>query len=213
MFVMLSERLKIWKMNYPKISSPRCDVVWAGWRSDTFTLQQAGWQFSAEQDIAAMRFRFAIKHPNYRIYGLSQLVDFAEYQEFYGNHRFDRPAPLVINHMVSRAESRLIDDLSKFNPVDCEPQLNMESKIKSIEDFMIFRPIDKAKEIIVPDFQINDLLKMIIEKQDPKQAEIREKKRKEWRKFQREINEAQTINVEEVIDNRSDIVAQLVCVR
>lgn len=161
-----------------------------------------------------MRFRIAIKHPNFRIYGLSQLIDYGEYQEFFSSHHaFARPIPIVIQHMVSRMEINLMDNLTSFRPIDAEPQLMMERQVKSIEDFLIFRPINNAKEIIVPDYQVQDLLQMIIAKQDPKQAELRENKRKEWRKFQREINQAERIDVENVLDNRSDIVAQLVCVR
>ncbi len=160
-----------------------------------------------------MRFRLAIKHPTYRIYGLGDLMDYGDFAEFKDNVYRKYP-PVHIKHMVSRMDVHVFDDLSKFNPIDCEPQFNMrKEQVKSIEDFMIFRPINKATEIIVPEFEIKDLMDMIIQKQDPKQAEIREKRRKEWRKFSRAINEANTFSVEQELDNRNDIVAQLVCIR
>jgi len=209
----IERELEDWKMNFPKISSPMVKVLWAGWESDTFTLQRAGWQISAEQDISSMRFRLAIKHPNFRIYGLGDLMDYGEYAEFKDNVYRQYP-PVHIKYMASRMDIHVYDNLSNMNPIDCEPQFNIkETQVKSIEDFMIFRPINKANEIIVPDFQVRELLDLILKKQDPKQAEIRENKRKEWRKFTRQVNDAETISVEQNLDNRNDIVAQLICIR
>lgn len=187
--------------------------MWAGWESDTYRLQEAGWQLSAEQDITSLRCRFAFKHPNFRIYGLSNLINYAEFYDSYSQDKgiFRQLPPLVIQYMASRMEIILYENFKNFQPIDAQPSIITEEK-KNIEDFMIFRPIGNTKELIVTPQQVPELLDLIIAKQDPKQKEIREKKRKEWRKFAREINETQAISIEEEIDPRKNIVAQLITV-
>lgn len=160
-----------------------------------------------------MCIRIAIKHPDMRIYGISDLYNFTDFHDGFSRPYLGNGPQINIRYMVSRMEIRVMDNLSAFNPIDATPQLNIQEKIKSIEDFMIFRPLDKAKELIVAPHEVNELMDMILKNQDPKQKEIREKKRKEWWQFTREINEGTIVNLEERIEPRNDIVAQLVCVR
>lgn len=199
-----------------RISSAICKVFWAGWESDTLTLQKQGWEISAEQDIASMRFRIALRHVGLRIYGLSQMIGYAEFRDLYSSdNMMGRPTPPIhIQYMASRMEINIIDNsMQNFYPVDAQPSIMINQQRKSIEDFMMFRPIGKANEIVVAEYDVAELLDMIKNKQDPKQAEIREKKRKEWRKFQREINqEGASIQYEQQIDNRNNIVAQLITI-
>lgn len=189
-------------MNSLRISSPICKVFWAGWESDTLSLQRQGWEISSEQDIASMRFRIAIRNVNYRIYGISQLIPYEEFREVYtGDNYNGNTPPIYIQYMASRMEINIMDDLSKFEPVDALPSVIINKQRKNIEDFMMFRPIGKANEIIVSDYEVKELMDMITKKQDPKQAEIRERKRKEWRKFTQEVNEVASIQYEKEIDN------------
>lgn len=200
-------------MNYHRISSPVTKVLWAGWESDTLRLQQAGWEVSAEQSIERLNYRFAFKHPNYRIYGLTNLIKYDNFYDAYMHGQFvNELPPLTIQYMASRMEIRLLDNLTKFQPVDCVPNLSINEQIKSIEDFMIFRPIAKEGEIIVAPETVPELLDLIIKKQDPKQKELRELKRKQWRQFTREINEGTVVNFEQEFDPRKNIVAQLITV-
>lgn len=200
-------------MNSHRISSPKTKVLWAGWESDTFRLQQAGWQVSAEQDVASMNCRFAFKNANCRIYGLTNLVNYADMYDAYRDGNFHRQLPpLIIQYMASRMEIRLYDDLSKMQPIDTQPNLLINEEYKNIEDFMIFRPIGKANEIIVAPQEVSQMLDLIIKQQNPKQKDLREKKRKEWRKFTREVNDLSIINFEEKIDPRDKIVAQLITI-
>jgi len=199
-------------MSSPRISSPLTKILWAGWESNTLTLQNQGWQLSAEQSMESMNFRFALKHPNFRMYGISQMIPYYDFYDVYQRKDgFSSLPPIIIVHMVSRMEINLYDDLSKMQPIDALPTF-VENEKKDIEDFMIFRPIGKSQEIIVSPQEVPELLNMIIKKQSPKQAELREKKRKAWRKFAREVNEAQVINYDKIEDNRNDIIAQLIAV-
>lgn len=204
-------------MSSLRISSAICKVFWAGWESDTLSLQRKGWEISAEQDIASMRFRIAIRNVNYRIYGISKLIPYEEFREVYvgDNPRYQGMTPPIhIQYMASRMEINIMDnDMDKFHPIDALPSVVINKKRKSLEDFMMFRPIAKSNEIIVADYEVGQLLDMIKNKQDPKQAELRERKRKEWRKFQREINsQGMSIEYEQQIYNRNNIVAQLITI-
>jgi len=196
------------------ITSPITKVRWAGWESNTHQLQRTGWQISAEQESHKHSIRFAFKHPNFRIYGISQSVDLAMYWDntFHHKNPFATLPVIDINYMASRMEVVLYDDLTKFEPIDATPSFNTMER-KNIEDFMIFRPIGNAKEIIIAEPEVSGLLDMILKKQDPKQEEIREKKRKEWRRFISKINEeGMRIDYEKIEDNRNNIVAQLITV-
>jgi hypothetical protein len=159
-----------------------------------------------------MRFRVAIKHPHYRVYGLSDLLPFDQYYEVLSSQNPFKELPFInIMHMASRMEINLMDNLSNFNPVDCVPSFT-EMERKSIEEFSIFRPIAKQNEFVIPKHSVPELLGMIVDLQKPIQADIREKRRKEWRRFAREINQAERIDYEQIQDNREEIVAQLITV-
>jgi len=207
-------------MSFPRISSPITKVYWAGWESDTLRLQKAGWELSTEQDIYRQSIRMAFRNTGYNIYGISNPISREECLDmksmFINGHPrsdlvFNYFPPLTINYMASRMHVELREHSMEFMPIDATPAFETR-EVKSIEDFQIFRPIGNPKELIVTPDSVPELLELIMKKQDPKQFEIREKKRKEWRKFTREINQAESISVEERIDPASSIVAQLITI-
>lgn len=177
-------------------------VHMVGFESDTFRLQRCGWQISAEEDYASYTFRIAIKHPGLKLYGISNKVD----HRMMERDLLHRDSGLeVAIERISTGDLQIITHvgampvMSEFNPVDAEPRL-MFTEPRSISDFKIFRPLAKEKEIIVPRESVGELLERINSLQDPKQAEIRQKRQKEVRKFNREVNEYELA---------TDIVAQI----
>lgn len=143
------------------------------------------------------------------------MINYADFRDTYGSDMmYGRPTPPIhIQYMASRMEINIIDNnFNAFSPVDAQPSIMINQQRRNIEDFLMFRPIAKANEIIVADYEVSQLLEMITKKQDPKQAEIRYKKRKEWRKFTREINDGASVQYEQQIDNRNNIVAQLITI-
>lgn len=143
------------------------------------------------------------------------MIDYVTFRDVYQGDGYGQATPPVtIQYMASRMEINIIDNkFDAFQPVDAQPCVIINQQRRNIEDFMMFRPIGKVNEIIVADYEVKELMEMITKKQDPKQAEIREKKRKEWRKFQREINqEGLRVDYEQQIDNRNSIVAQLITI-
>lgn len=163
----------------------------AGFESDTFRLQRSGWQISAEEDHYNYSLRIAIKHPELKLYGISNVI---AHRMFERDLRGRDSGLEVLIERISAGDLQIVTTVGPmqswemFNPVDAEPRLIL-TEARSIEDFKIFRPLAKEKEIIVPKESVSELLERIHQLQDPKQTEIREKKRKEFRKFNREVNE------------------------
>ena len=176
-------------------------VFMAGFESDTFRLQRQGWQIASEESLPRYTLRIAIKHPVLKLYGLSNEVDHRMMERDLGAHHSG--LEVMIEHLsgginvITHAGG--MPPLADFNPVDAEPRV-LFAEPKSIDDFRIFRPLAKEREIIVPRESVSELLQRINLLQDPKQAEIREKKQKELRRFNREVNE---YNI------ATDIVAQI----
>lgn len=177
-------------------------VHMVGFESDTFRLQRSGWQISAEENFETYTFRIAIKHPGLKLYGISNKIDHRMMERDLSHHHSG--LEVVIEH-ISAGDLQIVTMnsampvMAEFNPVDAEPRLIL-TEARSIDDFKIFRPLAKEKEIIIPKESVSELLERIHQLQDPKQAEIREKRRKEFRKFNREVNE---------YNLATDIVAQI----
>jgi hypothetical protein len=76
-----------------------------------------------------------------------------------------------------------------FRPIDAKPSYEDTAMVRerSLDDFKIFRALPKEKELIIKPESVGELLDKIRSMQDPFQAEYREKKRKEFRKLERDL--------------------------
>jgi len=158
--------------------NPVAKIYWDGWHSDTLSLQRAGWEFAFDQDPRTMSMQVLIRNPRLEIYGYSksQRYDYERYLD-------QRVVPeLQIQAMVCQLQSVATDiNFDAFQPVDATPEF-IETSIQDISDYQIFQPT-KAREIIVEPQDVRECLRLILEKQSPKQREIREKKAKERYRF------------------------------
>lgn len=164
-------------------------ISFAGFESDTWQLQQAGWNIAAEQDVAYAGLRLALRNEHLHLYAVSQLISF-EYMH-YRNGGYDlvealRHLVVPIIYMAPRIQCvEVVGNFSKFKPIDAEPMWANQN-IRDLEDFNIFRTLDKSKELIVEPQTVAEMLQQIKKYQEPKQKEIREnlrKKRLAERKF------------------------------
>lgn len=146
-------------------------IEWGGWESTTTRLQQMGWEISAEQDIRFMGVRLALRHQDFKMYGLTSMLDLGVWEDL---HRFEVDAALFrVQYMASRMHVQIREDLTRFKPIDAMPQM---VEIKEIEDFKIFAaPLARTEEIIVDPDEVDRLLELIKEAQGPKQADIRKR--------------------------------------
>lgn len=171
------------------------EVLWAGWRTTTTTLQQAGWQLSAEQQIDERSLRIAMRHADMKLYALSERIDMNYFAMSASDAYHRAMSPIRIAYVSSGVTVCVHDDLSHFAPIDAAPQLTNKT-VRRIEDFNIFAaPMARTQEIIVDPQDVNFYLEKILELQRPTQAEIRHRNR-EGEVRQRQHFHAQILSFE-----------------
>jgi hypothetical protein len=204
-------------MSFLRTVSPVAKVYWAGWESNTYALQRAGWQLAKKDCYPGHRYQFAFSHPQYRFWGLSEPVDMRDAimaVTIDGRRSGYNMPPIVIRHMASdlRIETRDATYDSMFMPIDATPGIEQVHTI-SMADMDIFRIIGDAKEILVPEPNVSELLSQIIEKQAPYQKELREKRRRNYRKFQQQVDElTRGMKNPEPPEPKKELVAQIISV-
>lgn len=162
--------------NYP------LPVRFAGFESDTLTLQRSGWQLSMERDPYHDGIRLALKHEAARVYALTNTVQVRRYmlEQMQSGIRHDTVLPrfdVVLMGNNVQLQIFPMRQVGSWAAIDATPQI-VSSKNVSFEDMVPFRPISSdAPEIVVADKSVMELLEMIRKKQDPKQAEIRKRAR------------------------------------
>jgi len=146
----------------------------AGWETDTYRLQQNGWQLSAIQDPYMDAMQIAFQHQEYRMRGITHKIR-REYDMMMQNHMIDAPCHLATD-FISHTTS--IAPFGKFQPIDAEPQF-METRQRMSEN-MVFAPnLARTQEIIVPEQSVDDLLNMMLEKQAANRAQLIRKRVRE----------------------------------
>ena len=155
------------------MSAP-AEVIFAGFRSDTRILQQAGWLLSMNQDVYGHRIQLAMHHPGA---GLYMLADEAGYRFMDAAYMRDSGPPLrfVIRQCSSKIVAQAMTNFDAFAPIDAMPQY-VTSERKSIEDFKIFAPpLVRTEEIIIEPQSVAECLDLIRKMQSPELAEIRKR--------------------------------------
>jgi hypothetical protein len=159
-----------------RVLSQPCEVHFAGFRSDTYRLQQAGWELSVEQDVYRRALRLAMHHRAADLYMLADSQDF----DFFSHRMGDRPPVFNIRHCSSRMVIQLMESSFDFQPIDATPALATTTR-RSIEDFNIFATQQvRAEEILVEPQSVAECLELIKKMQAPELAAVR--KRNEQRR-------------------------------
>lgn len=151
-----------------------CEVHFAGFRTDTFRLQQAGWQLSMEQDLMRMSIRLAMRFEPARLYMVSEAAD----HDFFRHS--DHLPVFHVRHCASNVVVQLMESTFDFKPIDAKPAFVSEQR-KGIEDFNLFAPLQtRTEEILVEPQSVAECLDLIKRLQAPELAAIR--KRNEQRR-------------------------------
>lgn len=170
--------------DYPRLLSPPCKVIFAGFETTTTRLQQAGWELSAEQDMNRRRVRLAMRFNPARLYMVSEAQDFDFFHAVgrgsgnYGMEGYGGNLPVFHTvHCATDIRVQMMDDFSLFRPIDAAPQMVM-SKFQSIEDFNLFAtPLVRTEEIIVEPETVATLMEQIKKLQAPDLEAIRKRRR------------------------------------
>jgi hypothetical protein len=181
----------------PRILSRPLRLHWAGWETDTFALQKAGWSLSAYQDIRGQRLQLAFRcgQRGGKMEAITEVIPF-NYERMmdpYGDYGGDgrlldgivlRVQQAIGPEVMIYQTGRL--DAPGWGPIDAEPRYT-GATITRLEDFAHFAsPLIRTNEIIVPEQSVPELLEMILKRQQPARTErIKEELRGENRPEQR----------------------------
>jgi hypothetical protein len=162
-------------------------VRWAGWESNTFQLQQAGWELAVEYEPIYDKYRLLVHHRQGTLYGMSH-ANILERQ--LSDPWSERMPPAFELTGLARSLEVISEHhmeplpFANFIQIDATPQLT-ERKIHRIEDFNIFKTITtRAEEIIIEkaDMTVIEHLEAIKDLQSASQAEIRDRILKDRRR-------------------------------
>lgn len=153
-----------------RILSRPMKVRWAGWESDTYSLQQAGWDLSVDQDICHGRMRMVIRHGSTGMIGQTQDLPY-DYLEAARQGSVSQFCPHIwqMRHlggslMVTHGEG--FNPFHQFHAIDAKPQYDA-TRIDHLEDLVHFAkaPLVRTTALVLPEATVDDLLKEILERQ------------------------------------------------
>lgn len=162
----------------PRLLSRPMGVEWAGWRTDTLTLQRNGWEMAIEFDICYHAYRLLLRHKMMRLYALTDAMRIEEAMSHNGNL-----ADVPVFHICGVAPTiRSLEvpgiNFSAFREIDAAPRV-VTNKITCVEDLNIFAaPMPGAKgEVLIDgaDMSVIEHLEAIKRLQSASQQEIRDR--------------------------------------
>lgn len=164
----------------PRILSRPIPVVFQGWRSTTLELQAAGWELSTQYAAHEDMYHLAVSNPQLQIVGRTTQPIFISQSL---KHHYDRNDPDLptfyvsyLTHKVRVFEHHNTELPPMWHRIDAQTQL-AQMEIKDLHDMCHFAPWDKSTEVLVAaaDMEVVELLRIIVDKQQPKQKELRER--------------------------------------
>lgn len=166
-----------------RLLSQRHIVRFAGFSSDTYSLQRSGWQIAAREDFHSDSIALLMLHHES---GLKMLTESL-------NIRFMEQPSMVLQFNVIRAgtdlkfarrmpiDLGLLDD-PQFKQIDAKPQFIDNFQPRSIEDFGIFAAqLVRTEEILIEPQSVAECMEYIKRLQAPELAAIRERNRRRER--------------------------------
>lgn len=151
------------------------EVRFAGFSSDTLSLQEAGWRLAVEEDFQHGAIRMLMRHEGL---GLYMVADDAAFDYFMHARQQIRPRQpiFVVRYAARSLNSQVCNlDFSKFTAVDAMPHRAPVS-FRRIEDFALFgAPLVKTEEIIVEPQSVAECLDLIRKMQAPELAAVRQR--------------------------------------
>lgn len=176
--------------------TPRCEVIFDGWRSDTYALQSCGWEIAIEDvlftHVMERALRMVLHHPpsGITLYAVCQQArDMLDPRYQWSQE----PEQFVVQRAAARADRMvLVDDRSRtylepksLRRVDALPQdgnpwgrLTFSREQTTVSDLGLFSPWHDPQAIVVDPDTIDTLMTKIRSLQAPELAAIREQNRK-----------------------------------
>lgn len=144
---------------HPFLSRP-VKLHWAGWTTDTFELQRAGWRLSAEQNVYEARMGLALSHPGIQMQGVTETLgwDFPAVSMNMGHLQ-----PLRVK-LFGRDVHVHLDESIHYAAIDATPQIRPNRAPVSLSEFAHFATPAQQK-LIIPEHSVGELMQQILEKQ------------------------------------------------
>lgn len=140
-------------------------IHWAGWETDTYRLQKAGWDLSAEENLYERTMQIAMRYRD-EIRGITERVEADPYR------LADRHAPLHLTaRMASNFQIMMGIPGDAFQAIDARPQWRSPEPPNTFDDFAHFARVEAQPRIIIPEESVPKLLERILELQQPARAE------------------------------------------
>ena len=157
-------------------------VEWAGWRTDTLTLQQNGWELAVEYDIMRQAYTLLMRHRMMRLYAISDRAIFENYMDVVSPSYDASRLPLFrVQHVANSFEVVRLPQIGEgagFNQIDAQPCFDAQRTITRVEDMNIFNvPLTRTEEVVIDkaDMSVIEHLEAIKEMQSEEQKAIRER--------------------------------------
>lgn len=148
-------------------------IHWAGWETDTYRLQQAGWELSAANDPSSFHVQLAMRHKALQVEGMSDHINVRDLEDFRG-HVVEVGARLAHRFTVTSAYGR--EMVGRFNPIDATPTVVERPSNISIGELGIFKTVQRAdREIYLSEASMSQVMDAALSLQDPRQEEIRQR--------------------------------------
>ena len=164
----------------PRFLSRPLGVHWAGWETNTYRLQQCGWDLAVEFEIHHDSYVLLMKHEQMQLYAYSDVLELERrLQDPYFTERAAELPVFQVRRMAKMLYSNWTAPLNfaAFSQIDATPQMTTTT-IRSVEDFNIFAlACSKAEEVFVnrADMSVIEHLEAIKALQEPAQHEIRKR--------------------------------------
>lgn len=149
-----------------RVLSQPMRLHWAGWTTDTHTLQRNGWELSAHQDIPSRQVAIAVRHREWEVKGLSRIADYDFYEAAATStpSMMARPVDVHLGMRMGRDVHVHMPALD-FHAFDAIPRMIHDGRFSRLEDIAHFAAIPQAVPVVIPEEDVDQLLARILEKQ------------------------------------------------
>lgn len=145
-------------------------VIFAGFESDTWKLQQAGWRLAAHEDFMRGTLNIALHHPDAGVEAMARELRY----NFHGSPRGGEVLTFHVHHINSKIMIQTMPAFD-FHDVDARPCFTTEPP-RCMADLGIFaRPLVRTEEILIEPSSVSECLDLIRRLQAPGLAEIRQR--------------------------------------
>ena len=165
-------------------------VEWAGWRSDTYTLQRNGWKLAFSRDHYSNYVFLAMENKEMR---LQAVTDTVSYYQMEVAKDWPVEMPLFrVRHVAPSIQVRVVaatyDWTQNAIPIDATPQYKRMDEMRDLS--MIFAPFEtRVEEVVInrADMTVIEHLEAIKRLQDPEQSAIRRRMLEEGKPARKDV--------------------------